>query len=128
MPPVHRRNRNVQGIYHGVGRQRPRRDEGLGESGSLLAQGQERNVLQRGDTARCRFSITGLCLLDDWRGQKQVETRPPGFPPLLGKFLGGRGDEITTLACCEIADKGRFKVSFWFHGWALSQLVLGVKS
>src|SRR5258705_11780080 len=116
MPPVHRRNRNVQGIYHGVGRQRPRRDEGLGESGSLLAQGQERNVLQRGDTARCRFSITGLCLLDDWRGNKKGENRPPGFPPPLGKLLVCPGGEITTWAGCGKARKRRFQVAFGFIG------------
>src|SRR5216683_257737 len=38
--PVHRRNRNVQSVDHGVGRQRPRRDEGLGKPGGLLAEHQ----------------------------------------------------------------------------------------
>src|SRR4030095_4324432 len=48
--PVHGRNRNMQGVDYGVGRQRPRCDEGLGEPGSLLAQSQERNALEGGET------------------------------------------------------------------------------
>src|SRR5262245_43555811 len=73
--PVHRRNRNVQGIDHGVGRQRPWRDEGLRESGGLLAEGEQRNVVQSCETACGGFRIPGLCLLDDWWGNKQVEMR-----------------------------------------------------
>src|SRR6266852_1333514 len=124
---VYRRNRNVQGVDHGIGRQRPRRDEGLGEHGGVLVECEKRHVLQSGDTACCRFRITGLCLLDDRRGNKQVETCSPSLPPLLRNLLVCRGDEVTTWPCGEIADDSRFEVSFWFHGWTLSNLGLGVK-
>ena len=51
--PVYRRNRNMQRIDHGVGRQRSWRDEGLGKSGGLLAEGEQRNAVQGGETSCC---------------------------------------------------------------------------
>src|SRR5919109_261457 len=125
--PVHRSNRNVQGVDHGVDRQRPRRNEGLGESGGFLAESEQRNVMQRGETACCGFRIPGLCLLDDQWSNKQVEMRSPGLPPLLGNLLVCRRDEVTTWPCGKIADDRRFEISFWFHEWTLSKLGLGVK-
>jgi hypothetical protein len=124
--PVHRRDRNVQGVDHGIGRQRPRRDEGLGESGGLLVECEQRNVVQSGETACCGFRISGLCLLDDQWSNKQVEMRSPGLPPLLGNLLVCRRDEVTTWPCGKIADDRRFEISFRFHERTLSNLGLGV--
>ena len=117
----------MQGVDYGVGRQRPRCDEGLGEPGSLLAQSQERNALEGGETSCGRVRIASLGFLHDGWGSKQVKACALCVPPLLGNLLVCRGDEVTTGPCSEITDNGGFKVDFWLHGWTLSNLGLGVK-
>jgi hypothetical protein len=125
--PIHGRNRNMQGIDYGVSRQRPRHDEGLGEPDGLLAQGQNRNALEGGETSCGRVRIARLGFLHDGRGHKQVKACALGMPPLLGNLLVGCGDEVTTGPCGEITDNGGFEVDFWLHQWTLYNLRLGVK-
>ena len=80
-----------------------------------------------GDTSCCRFRVACLGFLNDRWGNKQGKACPLCVPPLLGNLLVGRGDEVTAWPCGEIADDSRFEVDFWFHGWTLSNLGLGVK-
>jgi hypothetical protein len=68
-----------------------------------------------------------LSFLHDRGGHKQVKACPLCVPPLLSNLLVSRGDEVTTWPCREITDDRCFKVDFWFHGWTLSNLGLGVK-
>ena len=66
--PVHRSNRNMQRVDHGSGRQRPRGDEGLCKSSGLLAEGEQWNALQGGETSRCLLWVACLSFLHDRRG------------------------------------------------------------
>ena len=124
----------MQSVYYGVGRQRPRRDECLGEPGGLLAQGQERNAAVK-EAAMTRLRpvlmttlVASLGFLHDGRGHKQVKACPLCVPPLLGNLLVCRRDEVTTWPRGEITDNGGFEVDFWLHGWTLYNLRLGVKA
>jgi hypothetical protein len=42
-------------------------------------------------------------------------------------LLVGCRNQVTTWPCGKIADDRRFEIGFWFHGWTLSNLGLGVK-
>src|SRR5215470_495686 len=101
--------------------------QGLGKCGGLLAEGEQRNAVQGGETSCCRLGVACLGFLHNWRGHKQIKAGPLCVPPLLSNVLMGRGDEVTTRPCREIADDRCFKVDFWFHGWTLANLGLGVK-
>ena len=104
------------------------RNEGLGKSRSLLAEGEQWNAGQGGgETSCCRLWVASLGFLHDGRGNKQVKACPLCVPPLLGNLLVCRSDEVTTWPCGEITDDGCFKVDFWLHGWTLYNLGLGVK-
>src|SRR5438876_5546698 len=49
------------------------------------------------------------------------------FPPSVRHLLVGCRNQVTTWPCGKIADDRRFEIGFWFHGWTLSNLGLGVK-
>src|SRR5438128_12701108 len=49
------------------------------------------------------------------------------LPPIVRHLLVGCRNQVTTWPCGKIADDRRFEIGFWFHGWTLSNLGLGVK-